>query len=103
VASAAIADPEATDVALLAALDAAVAQRLRGVGEGEPGAALATLTADLMESLEGRYGEDSEIGDVCLIVEVVGQHGSEIVTRSSSPRRHVSVGLLRVAGATFQG
>jgi hypothetical protein len=60
------------------------------------------LTADLMETLEERYGDESEIGDVCLIVEVVGGHGSEVVTQCSSPRRHVNIGLLRLAGATFQ-
>ena len=60
------------------------------------------LTADLMEKLEERYGGDSEIGDVCLIVEVVGPHGSEIITQSSSLQRHVNLGLLRVAGRTFE-
>jgi hypothetical protein len=59
------------------------------------------LTADLMENLEQRYSDESEIGDVCLIVEVVGPHGSEITTQSSSGRRHVNVGLLEVARATF--
>jgi hypothetical protein len=60
------------------------------------------LTADLMENLEQRYGDDSEIGDVCLIVEVVGPHGSEVTTQCSSPRRHVNLGLLAVARHTFE-
>lgn len=60
------------------------------------------LTADLMENLEQRYGDDSEIGDVCLIVEVVGPHGSEITTQSSSARRHVNLGLLDMARNTFR-
>lgn len=61
------------------------------------------LTADLMESLEQRYDEGSEIGDVLLIVEVVGPHGSEITTQSSSARRHLNLGLLRVAQTLFEG
>jgi hypothetical protein len=60
------------------------------------------LTADLMESLEERYDEGSEIGDVLLIVEVVGPHGSEITTQSSSARRHLNLGLLRVAQTLFE-
>ena len=61
------------------------------------------LTADLMESLEQRYDDGSEIGDVLLIVEVVGPHGSEITTQSSSARRHVNLGLLGVAQSLFEG
>jgi len=61
------------------------------------------LTADLMENLEERYGEGSQIGDVCLIVEVVGPHGSEISTQCSSSRRHVNIGLLEVSKRTFEG
>ena len=60
------------------------------------------LTADLMENLEERYGDDSEIGDVLLIVEVVGPHGSEITTQSSTARRHVNLGLLAIARGTFE-
>lgn len=60
------------------------------------------LTADLMENLEERYGDDAEIGDVLLIVEVTGPHGSEITTQSSSARRHVNLGLLEVAKHTFK-
>ncbi len=60
-------------------------------------------TADLMENMEQRYSEESEIGDVLLIVEVVGPHGSEITTQSSSSRRHVNLGLLRVAEKLFEG
>ena len=59
------------------------------------------LTADLMENMEQRYSDDSEIGDVLLIVEVVGPHGSEITTQSSSPRRHVNLGLLGMAERLF--
>jgi hypothetical protein len=60
------------------------------------------LTAELMENLEERYSEDSEIGDVCLIVEVVGPHGSEITTQCSSARGHVNVGLLEMARQSFR-
>jgi hypothetical protein len=59
------------------------------------------LTADLMESMEQRYSDDSEIGDVLLIVEVVGPHGSEITSQSSSARRHVNLGLLSMAERLF--
>ena len=59
------------------------------------------LTAELMEDLENRYAEGAEIGDVCLIVEVVGPHGSDVTVRASQGRRHVNLGLLRMAEECF--
>ncbi|MGA2319586.1 MAG: hypothetical protein ABSG95_02430 [Solirubrobacteraceae bacterium] len=57
------------------------------------------VVAEQMEALEGRYGEDCEIGDVCTIVEVLGPHGSDVAVRSSEARPHVVIGLLRMAEA----
>ena len=48
-AAAAITDHEPSDAALLAALDAAVAKRLRGAGD-DPGAALAAVAAELVDA-----------------------------------------------------
>lgn len=59
------------------------------------------LVAEQMAALEEQYGEDCQIGDVCAIVEVIGPHGSTVRVRSSDPRSHVTVGLLRVAEATM--
>ena len=60
-------------------------------------APIGKLTADLMDHLESRYGEDAEIGAAVLIVEVTSGRGSEITSRSTDPRRHVTLGLLEVA------
>lgn len=57
------------------------------------------VVAAQMEALEGRYGEDCEIGNVCTIVEVIGPHGSDISVRSSEARPHTTIGLLRMAEA----
>jgi len=59
------------------------------------------LVAEQMAALEVQYGEDCEIGDVASIVEIIGPHGSTVRVRSSDPRSHVTVGLLRVAEATL--
>jgi len=59
------------------------------------------VITEQMTALELQYGEDCEIGDVCTIVEVVGPHGSTVRVRSSDPRSHVTLGLLRVAEATM--
>ncbi len=59
------------------------------------------LVAEHMAALEAHYGEDCEIGDVCSIVEIIGPHGSTVRVRSSDPRSHVALGLLRVAEATL--
>jgi hypothetical protein len=57
------------------------------------------VVAAQMEALEGRFGDDCEIGDVCTIVEVLGPHGSSVSVRSSEGRTHSTVGLLRMAEA----
>ncbi len=59
------------------------------------------LVAEQMAALEAHYGEDCEVGDVCSIVEIVGPHGSTVRVRSSDPRSHVALGLIRVAEATL--
>jgi hypothetical protein len=59
------------------------------------------VITEQMAALELQYGEDCEIGDVCTIVEVIGPHGSTVRVRSSDPRSHVTLGLLRVAEATM--
>ena len=55
------------------------------------------LTADLMEKLDAQYGPDCEFGDLILIVEVLGPHGSTITLQMSNPRKHANMGLLEVA------
>jgi hypothetical protein len=60
---------------------------------------IGNVVATQMEALEGRFGDDCEIGDVCTIVEVVGPHGSEVAMRSSDIRAHSLIGLLRLAEA----
>lgn len=59
------------------------------------------LVAEHMAALEAHYGDECEIGDVCSIVEILGPHGSTVRVRSSDPRSHVTVGLLRVAETTL--
>jgi hypothetical protein len=61
------------------------------------------VVAAQMEALEGRFGDDCEIGDVCTIVEVVGPHGSEVAIRSSDMRAHSLIGLLSLAKAMTLG
>lgn len=57
------------------------------------------VVAAQMEALEGRYGDECEIGNVCTIVEVLGPHGSDVSVRSSEARPHTTIGLLRMAEA----
>jgi len=59
------------------------------------------LVAEHMAALEAHYGDDCEIGDVASIVEIIGPHGSTVRVRSSDPRSHITVGLLRVAEASL--
>ncbi len=61
------------------------------------------VVTEQMEALEVDYGEDCEIGDVCTVVEIIGPHGSTVRVRSSEPRSHIAIGLLRVAEATMLG
>jgi hypothetical protein len=55
------------------------------------------LAADLMDNLELHITEDAEIGDVCLVVELISDGGSQVVSQFSSPRAHVNLGLLEIA------
>lgn len=57
------------------------------------------VVAQQMEALESRFGDDCQIGDVCVIVEVVGPHGSSVSVRSGEARPHTTIGLLRMAEA----
>ena len=59
---------------------------------------IGTVVAEQMEALEGRFGDDCQIGDVCTIVEVLGPHGSSVAVRPGADvRPHGLVGLLRIA------
>ena len=53
--------------------------------------------ADQMEAIEGDYGEESEIGDICTIVEIRGPHGSHVRMRSTASSPHSTLGLLELA------
>jgi len=55
------------------------------------------LAADLMDNLEKHIEEDADIGDVCLVVELISEGGSQVVSQFSNPRAHVNLGLLEVA------
>ena len=61
------------------------------------------VVAEQMEAIEGDYGDDCEIGDVCTIVEVVGPHGSHVRVRSSDMRPHSGLGLIRMAEQAMLG
>jgi hypothetical protein len=59
---------------------------------------IGTVVAEQMEALEGRFGDDCSIGDVCTIVEVLGPHGSSVAVRPGADvRPHGLIGLLRMA------
>jgi hypothetical protein len=58
---------------------------------------LGNLAAQVMDQLEQDYGAEAEIGDACLIVEVLSSRGSEVTVRTTNPRRHVTLGLLDFA------
>jgi hypothetical protein len=65
---------------------------------------LGQLAAELMDNLEGHYGEDAEIGDVTLIVEITSEeHGSQIAMTHSNPRAHVNLGLVEAASHILRG
>lgn len=61
------------------------------------------VVAEQMEAIEGDYGEDSQIGDVVTIVEVVGPHGSHVRVRSSDMRPHAGIGLIKMAEQAMLG
>ncbi len=70
-AAASVADPEPTEAALLSALDAVVAKRLRGVGDGGAEAALAALASDLADA----GGALSAEQHTSLAREIAAAHG----------------------------
>jgi hypothetical protein len=59
------------------------------------------VVAEQMEALEADYGEGFEIGDVCTIVEVMGDDTSHVRVRGSDMRPHIMVGLLRLSENMF--
>jgi len=61
------------------------------------------LTAELMETLDNQYGEDCEFGDLMLIAEVLGPHGSSITLQVTQPRKHINLGLLAIAERILDG
>jgi hypothetical protein len=61
------------------------------------------LTADLMDRLEEEYGEDCSIGDVVLVTEVVGPHGTAVTMQATSSGTHVNLGLLEVGRQALLG
>lgn len=63
---------------------------------------IGTVPAVLMEQLEQEgFGEDAEIGAVCLLVEVSSPTGSQVTLQVSDPRNHVNVGMLEIGKATL--
>jgi hypothetical protein len=61
------------------------------------------LTTELMDRLDDEYGEDCEIGDLVLITEILGPHGSAVTLQLSQPRKHVNLGLLAMAERVLDG
>jgi hypothetical protein len=59
------------------------------------------VVTEQMAALELQYGEDCEIGDLCIIVEILGPHGSTVRLRSNATGSHTIIGLLRVAETTI--
>ena len=55
------------------------------------------LTSELMDRLDNEFDEDCHFGDLLLIAEVLGPHGSTITLQMSQPRKHVNLGLLKIA------
>ena len=58
---------------------------------------LGQVVAEQMEAIEEDHGEECEIGDVCVIVEVLCPENSTIRVRSSDQRPHIRLGLLTQA------
>jgi hypothetical protein len=61
------------------------------------------LTTELMDRLDDEYGEDCEIGDLVLIAEILGPHGSAVTLQLNQPRKHVNLGLLAMAERVLDG
>jgi hypothetical protein len=65
-----------------------------------------THMAEQMEAIETAFGEkegDYEIGDICTIVEVQGEGGSEVRMRPNVSSPHALLGLLKMAELTALG
>jgi hypothetical protein len=60
------------------------------------------LTASLMEQLDEQYDEECGFGDVLLLAEVVGPHGSSVHFHGSNPSAHVNLGLVRFADKSIR-
>jgi hypothetical protein len=66
--------------------------------------AIGELAAALMDDVDRHFGEQAEIGAVCLIVEARTPDGSSaVLTKFSDPRRHVILGMLEVARMSARG
>jgi hypothetical protein len=62
------------------------------------------MTAQLMEGLDQIYTDECELGDLLLIAEVIGPHGSNIHHHATNPRLHANIGLIRfVDGVMMSG
>ena len=61
------------------------------------------MVAAQMEALEGRYGDDCQIGDVVTVVEVVGPQTWDVAVRCTDGRPHIRMGLLNFANAMLTG
>jgi hypothetical protein len=61
------------------------------------------LTTNLMDRLDDEYGEDCEIGDLILVAEILGPHGSAVTLQLSQLRKHVNLGLLAMAERVLDG
>ena len=62
--------------------------------------------AEQMEAIEAAFGEKEgnyEIGDICTIVEVRGEGGSEVRMRPNVSSPHALLGLLKMAELTALG
>ena len=65
-----------------------------------------THMAEQMEAIEAAFGEKEgnyEIGDICTIVEVRGEGGSEVRMRPNVSSPHALLGLLKMAELTALG
>lgn len=60
------------------------------------------LTASLMEQLDEQYDEDCEFGDLLIIAEVLGAHGSSVYFHGTNPRTHINLGLVRFADKSMR-
>jgi hypothetical protein len=65
-----------------------------------------THMAEQMEAIEEAFGEregNYEIGDICTIVEVRGEGGSEVRVRPNTSSPHGLLGLLKMAELIASG